>query len=342
MSDSKILFFSSVKNTESFQTQRFYQIDIEILKELGYSVIATNRISDFLQFWKYDITFIYFYRLGLIPSLLSRLFGKQVYFTGGIDDLDLNVSTPKRYQIQKYLFKICRFLATKCFIVSNSDMNNISKLYSKIPSNIVLCYHSIDTKMFIPNQKKDPLLFTTIAWMANKGNVIRKGLDKSLLLFKYLLSKEQFFDAKLIIIGTLGDGSDYLKSYAKELGISSNVIFTGTIEESEKISFLKISQYYMQLSIYEGFGIAALEALTAQNIVIHSGRGGLADSINNHGVYIDIDNLNKENFEKIYLELISKNKYNIEHTSKYVNAKFSNEKRKYIFKNAFSNVHKKD
>ena len=56
----RILFYSSVNSLELFKTQKFYQIDISILKDLGYDVLLSNRIFDSLLFWKYDILFSYF------------------------------------------------------------------------------------------------------------------------------------------------------------------------------------------------------------------------------------------------------------------------------------------
>lgn len=46
----RILFYSSVRDLSSFVSQRFYVIDILLLKELGYDVIITNKIIDFIRF----------------------------------------------------------------------------------------------------------------------------------------------------------------------------------------------------------------------------------------------------------------------------------------------------
>ena len=50
----RILFYSSVGSLELFKTQKFYQIDIALLGDLGYDVSLSNRILDSLLFWKYD------------------------------------------------------------------------------------------------------------------------------------------------------------------------------------------------------------------------------------------------------------------------------------------------
>lgn len=51
----RILFYSSVRDLSSFVSQRFYVIDILLLKELGYDVIITNKIIDFIRFYRYDV-----------------------------------------------------------------------------------------------------------------------------------------------------------------------------------------------------------------------------------------------------------------------------------------------
>ena len=88
MNPKHILFYSSVKTKKQFSYQEYYRTDIRILRDLGFTVHLSNRGMDFLYFWKYDIAFIYFYRYGVIPSFFARIFGKKIYFTGGIDFLD--------------------------------------------------------------------------------------------------------------------------------------------------------------------------------------------------------------------------------------------------------------
>jgi glycosyltransferase involved in cell wall biosynthesis len=91
-------------------------------------------------------------------------------------------------------------------------------------------------------------------------------------------------DYQLIIIGTKGVGTDYLLKYMDERSIPSKcILFTGGISDNEKINILKYSKFYFQFSKYEVFGIAALEALASRNIVIHSGIGGLKDTLLDYG-----------------------------------------------------------
>lgn len=297
---------------------------------MGYNVITSNKISDFFYFWKYDIAFIYFYKYGLFAAIIARLLFKKVFFTGGIDDLEKEFTTPKRFFLQVFIFRICYLISNKCIIVSNSDKDNILKIYNrKKLKKLEFSFHSIDTdkyfnKIETPRQNN----FVTISWMGKKSNVIRKGVDRSIILFKHITEKYDVFkNSNLIIVGTKGEGSDYLEELVEKLDISDKVIFTGEIEENEKISLLKKSKYYFQLSSYEGFGIAALEALASGNIVIHSGKGGLADSVSKYGVLININDEISKQVEEIYKQINGFNYNKLEEAKIYISQNFSMEKR---------------
>lgn len=288
---NRVFFYSNVKDKELFFLQQFYAIDIAILEKLGFVVVPTNKISDFLKFWKYDIGFFYFYKYSCFPALISKLFLKKNYFTGGIDDF--SSSTKSIFYRQKFFFFISYLVANKCIIVSNSDMINIKKIYNnRLKKRLAFSYHGINISDFVCSDydfKKKERIFTTVAWQGLKENVIRKGVDKALFIFAELKKLERFSDYHFYIIGKCGEGSVYLKQLINDLKIQDSVFFTDEISEKNKIKYLKRSSFYFQLSSYEGFGIAALEALAAKNIIIHSGNGGLKDVVSGDGILVNED-----------------------------------------------------
>jgi glycosyltransferase involved in cell wall biosynthesis len=265
----------------------------------------------------------------LFPAILSKLFLKKVFFTGGIDELN-ELTTPRRdYFIQIILFKFCYLLSDKCIVVSKSDMSNILKIYSgKRLRKLFLSYHTIDHETFYVN---DVFLknnnFTTIGWMENISNVRRKGIDKSLILFEKLIKYPKFSDSKFYIIGKEGEGSDYLRELCRSLEITNKVVFTGNIGENEKISILRSSKYFFQLSTFEGFGIAAIEALAAKNIVIHSGNGALSETILNFGVKLNMNDVLNKNIESIVYLMVNFRSDLLEKAQHHIINNFSNESR---------------
>lgn len=298
---SVILFYSSVKTKKMFSVQKFYKTDITILKELGYKVILSNSMLDYLCFWKYNIAFIYFYRYGLIPAIFAKIFLKKVVFTGGIDYLDRQYAGKKSYAVQKIFFILCNLFSDKSILVSNSDTKNIKIIRKSLPSSkFPLSFHVINYESFecyeILNRKK---IFCTIAWMFRLENVIRKGVDKSILLFKEIYKLDPEF--RMIIIGSKGEGSKLINEIILKENLENVVFLTGEIDENSKIQILKQSSIYSQLSTYEGFGIAAIEALAAGNIVVHTGKGGLSDAVGNNGILLQNENYKEISKEIVYI-----------------------------------------
>lgn len=282
----RVLFYSSVKDKDLFRVTGFYSTDINILEDLGYKVLLSNSFKDFLFFWQYDIAFIYFWTKGLIPAIISKFFLKKVLFTGGIDRLDRGYNKSKMdYVIKKIVFKWCSTFSDANIIVSQSDLNNIRKTNYKI-NRLYYLPHVIDFEKYKYDGCPKKEIITTIVWMeGSELNVLRKGVDKLLYVYKEYLKFNN--NTTIKIIGSIGEGTNYLIKLAKELDIEDRIFFTDRISEEDKIRCLKESRYYFQLSLYEGFGVSAIEALAAGNIVFHSGRGGLADAIDSYGILIE-------------------------------------------------------
>lgn len=291
----RILFYSSLKSKRGFVTQGFYKTDIQILRDLNFEVKLSIHWYDFLLIRNYDICFIYFYRYGAIPAFIGKVFGKKVFFTGGIDDLDPGYATKKGLMIQRLLFKICNLLSNVNILVSTSDKKNI-QLFSclKPAEKFPLSFHVIDFERYkYSNNIKKEKIILTIVWMGSQGNVLRKGVDKSIHVFEKIVKIDSEY--KMLIIGTIGDGTIMIKNLIAKYGLENKVILTGQVDDNEKIAILKKSKFYFQLSSYEGFGVAAVEALASGCIVVHSGKGGLIDGIGDYGLKIsdvnDYDNI---------------------------------------------------
>lgn len=288
---NKILFYSSVTNLNLFKITGFYYYDIIALELSGYHVTTTNTYKDFFKFWTYDISFLYFYKKSLIPGLISLFLNKKIIYTGGIDEIsnEVNIKMVSRC-IYKALFVLNYIISHHCNIVSTKDLENTKKLLVsfgfKKCKKLIYFPHAIDTNnILFQNISNKENIFTTICWMGNAENVKRKGVDKAIEIFKIFLTFNK--DFKLFIIGTIGDGTNYLQNIINKHDLNNNVFFTDSITEIEKIKILQKSLFYFQISKYEGFGLAVLEAMICNNFIIHSGKGGLIDTIGDNGLKVE-------------------------------------------------------
>lgn len=87
-------------------------------------------------------------------------------------------------------------------------------------------------------------------------------------------------DAKFVIAGT-GPFQDFLRQKANDLGLGPKVLFAGYINEADRDMLYKIADVAVFPSLYEPFGIVALEAMAAGTPVVVSDSGGLAEIVKN-------------------------------------------------------------
>jgi glycosyltransferase involved in cell wall biosynthesis len=121
-----------------------------------------------------------------------------------------------------------------------------------------------------------------------------KGVDILIRAFKKVCEARN--DAKLLIAGG-GNLSDQYLALASELGISSNVVFAGKVEEPE------LPQYYAASDLTvlpskdssEGFGLVLMEAMAAGRAVIGSRVGGVIEVVRDgfNGLLVDPNNVDE-------------------------------------------------
>jgi glycosyltransferase involved in cell wall biosynthesis len=268
-----------------FQRVGFYATDIQILRDCGHQVTATNSLWELLRRGRYDCAFLYFYTWSAFAAVIARLLGKRVIATGGADELEVSYNRERRkIWIHRFLFRVLHAFSNCVLAVSSADQQNMQELVGR--RKLLRVPHAVDTSLFLPGSSRDMNAMLTIGWMANDGNVRRKGMDTSLRVLAALRKLNP--DAYLIIAGTEGAGTHFLRKLADELGVVDSVIFRFAVDESEKLKLMQSCGFYMQLSEFEGFGLAALEALSCGACVVHTGRGGLTDFMHDHGIEVTL------------------------------------------------------
>jgi glycogen synthase len=89
--------------------------------------------------------------------------------------------------------------------------------------------------------------------------------------------RAQYHDAKLIIVG--GGYRDHLVQLAKDVGMERHVYFTGFVPDETLLRLYNVIDVACFPSLYEPFGIVALEAMAAGVPVVVSNAGGLKEVV---------------------------------------------------------------
>ena len=98
--------------------------------------------------------------------------------------------------------------------------------------------------------------------------------------------------ARFVVAGN-GPMLGYLQSQAWRLGVGQSFYFPGRISDEVRNRLYKVAQCAVFPSLYEPFGIVALEAMAAQCPVVVANTGGLSEVVENHrtGIVVEPDHV---------------------------------------------------
>lgn len=161
------------------------------------------------------------------------------------------------------------------YILSTSNvMKEETKKYTH--KDIKVTPFGVDTNKFIPpiNEKKikDEIIIGTI-----KSLEQLYGIEFLIRAFSKVKNANENLVLKLRI-GGRGSQEEYLKKLCIELDIDKDVTFLGFLSEKEVINEFQSFDIAVFPSIFESFGVAALEAQACEVPVVVSDAGGLMES----------------------------------------------------------------
>ena len=94
-------------------------------------------------------------------------------------------------------------------------------------------------------------------------------------------------DVQLVIAGKMGWMIDDVFREIDKLGIASRIIFPGFIAEADKSALLAACTLFVYPSLYEGFGLPALEALACGAPTITSNTSALPEVVGDAALLVD-------------------------------------------------------
>ncbi len=291
------LLYSKISDVELFARVGFYRDDIKALATRFSQVASTNKIFDIFKH-KPDFVLAYFYSYSVFAGVAAKLVGSKLIYTGGADQISPLLTKGYKLKIRQVLAFFCLCLADRVVVSCTDDeveFRKISMGFSWLANKIHLANHVVDVSKRSTHRKRfdgKKVVAFTLCWLGVASNAYRKGIDRAIVLMKAL--KDFGLDVELIVAGTEGAGVEYVNALSSQQGLSSEVKYIGSITEEMKFSLFAECDIYLQLSRYEGFGVAAAEAMLSGMLVLHSNAGGLKDIIGSNGVVLDFDKLEKD------------------------------------------------
>lgn len=204
--------------------------------------------------------------------------------------------------IHKLLLKTALRSSDLILTASNQTKHDIQK-YSHTKAKIVV----IPLGIFQPKNnfhtQKSGTKLKKFPYFLYLGTIEpRKNLATLIKVFEDL-KKHNKVPHKLILAGEVGWHS---KKILKKIGKNKDIILTGYLSEKEKTNYYKNADIFIYPSLYEGFGLPPLEAMSYGIPVICGSGGSLKEIFKNHALLFAPND--KETLKKHILTLLKNKK----------------------------------
>jgi glycogen(starch) synthase len=210
--------------------------------------------------------------------------------------------------------------AWKTVCCSQYMSSQVRWAYGLSEDRVVMIPNGVDTSVFEENFNK-PEFRSKFASPDEKivlfvGRLIHeKGVQTLINAIPKVLAR---VNAKFVIVGD-GGMKDFLMGQVRNMRLAHKIFFTGFLEERSLKFLYRCADVCVVPSLYEPFGITALEAMAAKTPVVVSDTGGLAEIVEHDktGVKVFTGNadslawgISKVLLDSGYAEWIKSNAYN--------------------------------
>ncbi len=214
--------------------------------------------------------------------------------------------------------------AKKVLTISEFSKGEIMKLYGTPADKIEVVYPAFDKEIYHGKVPKTKIISVkkkygiTGSYLLYWGTLQpRKNISRLIDAFAKI-DKPQL---KLVIAGKKGWLYDQILEQSKNLGIENRVIFTGFAPNDDLTALIKGSRAFVLPSLYEGFGMPAVEAQAVGTPIVVSRVSSLPEVAGESAIYIEnpesVDSI-KESLDRVLalsvserLKLIKEGKENI-------------------------------
>jgi glycosyltransferase involved in cell wall biosynthesis len=173
--------------------------------------------------------------------------------------------------------------------ISEHSKKDIIEHLNIAPEQITVIYEAVDDtyKNKVSIGQIDSVLKKykiTGPYILNVGTINpRKNLEFLVRVFAEVKHRNKS-NHKLVLTGKKGWHYDQLFELVKDLKLSDEVIFTGYVDEPDKPALYHGATLFAFPSLYEGFGLPPLEAMTCGVPTISSNVSSLPEVIGNGGI----------------------------------------------------------
>lgn len=211
------------------------------------------------------------YHIPLVATIHATEYGRNA---GIHNDLSRYIHNIEQELItEAWRVIVCtRFMHNELTTALNSPEDKLDIIYNGVAADkFEFDFPAEERRAF---RSRFALPFEKIVMFVGRG-VREKGAQVLIEALPKIRSQYKF--TKLVIAG--GGSKQHLMEQARSLGVGDQTFFTGFIPDDELLRLYKVADVACFPSLYEPFGIVALEAMAARTPVVVSDAGGLPEVV---------------------------------------------------------------
>ena len=239
----------------------------------------------------------------LIPNFTLLLFKFRPTIVIIHDLIEFNVKNKFSAKKMFYRTKIADPLmvrrSDKIITVSENSKRDIIKFLKAQEKKITVVYNGVDQVKFhkMDEMKADEILKKK-GWPSDfilyAGTIDHPGKNAYAVVQAFEeLKKTGKYKGSCVLAGMPGSGFEVLKEYIDKSEYKDEIVITGYVTDEELVALYSKCATFVFVSLYEGFGIPPLEALSCGAKVVVSNTSSLPEVVGEVGITVDPMDLSK-------------------------------------------------
>lgn len=206
-----------------------------------------NNITNLLWYWGMKNLFVSPWGSDIIKDYSAEIEGSSFY--------------------RRFLFRQARVITATSHFLADVTRRYTDKEVHVVP-------FGVDCKMFRPIERMNMTSVVTLGFVKR----LKAHYGPEHLIRAMALVVDKHPQTKLLMAGS-GELRSQLEALTEQWGLTGNISFLGAIENRQVPELLKIVDIFVMPSIWEGFGVAAVEAQAMGIPVVASRVGGIPEVV---------------------------------------------------------------
>ncbi len=261
--------------------------------DLGGPAVKTKKLNQFFPeySWKFNIVYLLSNSSYLNPLSCKLIKKKGLPIVLNQNGVFYPAWFDGDYKKENHKMSQIYYLADYVLWQSKFCKKACEKFLGKRIGIGEILYNSVDTSIFIPNNRRNKKRFSFLI----TGNIRRKNnyrISSVILALKEMIKKNN--DVELIIAGYIEDRK-YFFSKIRDLEIADHIIFLGTYSQKDAPKIYQLADAYLTMTYQDNCPTAVLEAMACGLPILYSNSGGIPELVDkDSGLGINV----KENWNK--------------------------------------------